>query len=131
MDTDWAPYPTEVNPWVLVRSESDPAAGNWAGVTPVTGLSNTPTARSYGSLWAPRNRGSACHVPQYVVPDPSVHCESNVTATSSTPWSQCAAVRKTVGEMSVPLHGAHVPSEYACGARSAPTFGWSLPSGWP
>src|SRR5215211_2898229 len=47
------------------------------------------------------------------------------------PQSQWAAVRKTVGEISVPLHVAQVPSEYACGASSAPTLGWRLPSTCP
>jgi hypothetical protein len=37
--------------------------------------------------------------------------ESKVTATRLTSRSQWAAVRKTVGEMSVPEQAAQVPSE--------------------
>ena len=53
-----------------------------------------------------------------------------MTATRGWP-SQWAAVRKTFGAISVPVHVAQVPSEYACGASSAPTSGWPLPSGTP
>src|SRR4051812_46020418 len=98
---------------------------------PLTALSNTTTAMSCGSLCAWLKLESACHVPQYVLPVAELYDESNVTATRLTPMSQCAAVRNTVGEMSVPEHSSHVPSENACGASSAPTHGWALPSGPP
>jgi hypothetical protein len=38
------------------------------------------------------------------------YSDANVIAIRSTPQSQCAAVRKTVGEMSVPEQDAQVPS---------------------
>ena len=54
-----------------------------------------------------------------------------MTRTFGVSSAQWAAVRNTVGEISVPEQDAHVPSEYACGASSAPTFGCPFPSGWP
>jgi hypothetical protein len=50
-------------------------------------------------------------VPLYVALLPATYVEAKVTATRLTPSSQWAAVRKTVGEISVPVHSAHVPSE--------------------
>src|SRR3954465_9762954 len=98
---------------------------------PLTALSRTTTAMSCGSLCAWLYAGSACQVPVYVVPVFASYDESNVTLTRASPSSQCAAVRNTVGEISVPLHSSHVPSENACGASSAPTYGWPSPSGAP
>ena len=54
-----------------------------------------------------------------------------MTLTLLTPSSQWAAVRKTVEEISVPVHSAQVPSEKACCASSAPTSGCPLRSGCP
>jgi hypothetical protein len=54
-----------------------------------------------------------------------------VTFTLLVPSSQCAAVRKTVEEISVPVHSAQVTSEKACCASSAPTSGCRLWSGCP
>jgi hypothetical protein len=105
------------------RLLNEPAAGRRAGVMPVTGASSTTTARSCGSLADFANAGSAYHVPACVLPVAELYEESKVTATRLSPRSQCAAVEKTVGEIRVPVHSAHVPSEKATGARRAPTSG--------
>src|SRR4051812_45838040 len=98
---------------------------------PFTGLSSTTTAMSCGSLCAWLYAGSPCQVPQYVLPFFGSYVDSNVPATRDTPSSQCSAVKKTVGEISVPVHSSQVPSENACCASSAPTSGWPFPSGTP
>src|SRR5262245_9211614 len=98
---------------------------------PVTGLSRTTTAMPCGLLCDLLKAGSACHVPQYVGLVARSNADANVTSTWLTPRSQCAAVRKIVGAISVPVHSSQVPSENGCCASRAPTSGWRFPSGPP
>src|SRR6266542_3951289 len=101
----WPPYPTAVNLVALFSVPSDfirsrrPAVGRYAGVRPLIGFEN------------------------------DVYCESKVTETVDLPMSQWAAVRKTVGEISVPEQYGNVPLENV--PTSAPTSGCRLPSSWP
>jgi hypothetical protein len=70
-------------------------------VIDVTGWSSTTTAMSWGSLCCWPNSGSPWNVPAYTG-SPSWYAVEKVTRTrSSPPSSQWAAVRTTVGLISV------------------------------
>ena len=71
--------------------------GTWAGCT--------------GTLIAPTVFLTAEHCDFGVDRIADTFASSYVAAMRSTPKSQCSAVRKTVGAISVPVHPAQVPSE--------------------
>ena len=86
-----------------------------AGIDSISGDDGNADGAIIGAVTA--------NVLKIVLPVAATYAESNVTATRSTPSSQCAAVKNTRGAINVPEHSSHVPSANACCASNAPTSG--------